>query len=165
MCGFANNYNPSLNEPTQNNLCNRIFTDTPATNELLETQFAYSEHLYITLPKSHPLASRTEGVHFKDIDGQSFLVSNNLGIWDNIVNKNLPKSKFFPQSLDNLYEIVNSSTIPSFSTNITLPLKNELDRISLLILDEDAKVDFYFVFFKKDKQKLKSLTQYISKSF
>lgn len=85
------------------------------------------------------------------------MVSNNLGIWDDIVSKFLPKSKFFPQSMDNLYEIINASTIPNFSTNITLPMRAELNRVSMPVLDDEATVKFYLVYKKQNKPKLKKL--------
>ena len=113
------------------------------------------------LLKSHFWAGIVGGVHFSEIDGQSFLVADNLGIWDNIVAKNLPKSKLFPQSMENLDEIINASTIPNFSTNVTLPLRADVDRISIPILDEDASVNFYIVYKKENKQKLKLLLNYI----
>lgn len=119
--------------------------------------------LYISIPKSHFLAEMKGGVHFSEIDGQSFLVANNLGIWDEIVSKFLPKSKFFPQSMDNLYEIINASSIPSFYTNISLPLRFELDRVNLPILDEEASVEFYLVYKKQSKQKLKNFLNVINK--
>ena len=138
-----------------------IFTYSQVDNDLLVSQLAFQENLYVTVPRTCFLAGVTNGVHFSEIDGQSFLVSNNLGIWDNIVSKNLPKSKFFLQDMGNLYNIVNASTIPNFSTNITLPLKAELDRISLPILDDEAKVTFYLVYRKQDKRNLNSLLKLI----
>lgn len=97
-----------------------------------------------------------DGVHFSEIDGQSFLVSNNLGIWDDIVAKNLPKSRLFPQEMDNLHEIISASSIPSFSINVSLETKNDIDRISIPILDQDASVTFYLVYKKQNKQKIKN---------
>ena len=133
-----------------------IFTSTNIENDLLVSKYVFTESLYISLPKNHFLAGLQQGVHFSEIDGQSFLVSENLGVWDKIVDKHLPKSKFFPQALDNLYEIVNASTIPSFATNITIPIWNERDRVNIPILDEDAKVDFYLVYKKEKADKLKA---------
>lgn len=133
----------TLIEKLKNGIYDCIFTDCEVKDDDLISQFAYTENLYITIPKAHFLAGLKRGVTFSEIDGQSFLVSNNLGIWDEIIAENLPKSKFFPQAMDNLYEIINASTIPNFSTNITIPLRTELERISLPILDRDATVNFY----------------------
>lgn len=153
----------TLIEKLKNGIYDCIFTDCEVKDDDLISQFAYTENLYITIPKAHFLAGRKRGVTFSEIDGQSFLVSNNLGIWDEIIAKNLPKSKFFPQAMDNLYEIINTSTIPNFSTNITIPLRTELERISLPILDRDATVNFYISYKKEDKNKLKKLIKMIER--
>ncbi len=133
---------------------NFIFTSELVDNDELASQFAYSENLYIAVPSGHVLAGMKEGVYFKDIDGQSFLVANNLGKWEEIIDRKLPKSKFFKQSLDDLYEIVNSSTIPCFSTNITIPLVPRNNRVNIPILDNEASMQFYVVYKKQDKAKL-----------
>ena len=141
-----------------------IFTTEQIESDEIASKYVFTEKLYTTIPKTHFLSKLTQGVHFKEIDGQSFLVADNLGLWDEIVAKNLPKSKFFPQSMENLYEIINASTIPNFSTNITLPLRSELDRVSLPILDEEASVTFYLAYKKQNKQKLKNLLNIINKN-
>lgn len=138
-----------------------VFTCKPYDDEKITSQFAYTEHLYVTLPKTHFLSGMKTGVHFSEIDGQSFLVSQNLGVWDAITAKHLPNSKFFPQSMDNLHEIINSSTLPHFSTNITIPTRNETDRVNLPILDDDAKVRFYLTYKKQDKNKLRKLLKLV----
>ena len=153
----------TLIEKLKNGIYDCIFTDCEVKDDDLISQFAYTENLYITIPKAHFLAGLKRGVTFSEIDGQSFLVSNNLEIWDEIIAKNLPKSKFFPQAMDNLYEIINASTIPNFSTNITIPLRTELERISLPILDRDATVNFYISYKKEDKNKLKKLIKMIER--
>lgn len=107
------------------------------------------------------LSKKSEGVWFKELDGQSFLVAENLEIWDDVIAKFLPKSKFFPQVMDNLYEIINASTIPNFSTNVTLPLRSEIDRVSLPILDSEASVDFYLICQNANKSKLKKLLGFV----
>ncbi len=141
----------------KNNNYDFIFTSNEVLDPTLESKFTFTENLYITIPKSHFLSGMKNGVHFKEIDGQSFLVAENLGIWDKIVAKNLPKSKFFPQAMENLYEIINASTIPNFSTNLTLPVRAEINRISLPILDDDATMNFYITYKKQDKQKFKNI--------
>lgn len=83
------------------------------------------------------------------------MVVNNLGNWDRTA------SKFLPQSMDNLSEIINSSTIPNFSTNVSRHLRTEFDRIHLLILDKEATVNFYLTYKKSNKPKLKKLINLI----
>lgn len=114
-------------------------------------KFAFKEELYISVPKNHFVSGMTSGVYFNEIDGQSFLVSNNLGIWENIVKENMPNSKFFPQSMENLNEIIKASTIPNFVTNISFFNHNENDRINIPILNESAKVSFYVVYKSSEK--------------
>lgn len=138
-----------------------IFLSRELEDESLQSKFAFTEKLYIAIPKTHFLAGMTNGIHFSEIDGQSFLVADNLGIWQTIVEKHLSKSKFFPQSFDNLNEIINSSTIPNFLTNITLSARREYDRLCIPILDDDASVSFYLVY-RKDREKLvRSLFRYL----
>ena len=71
--------------------------------------------------------------------------------------ENLPKSKMFPQSMDNLEELINSSTIPNFSTNTTPSMLSNIDRVSIPILDKDATVNFYIAYKTQNRQKLKNL--------
>ena len=56
--------------------------------------------------------------------------------------------------MENLNEIINSSTIPNFSTNITLSSYEKLGRVNIPILDDDAKVEFYLVYKKSHQNKL-----------
>ncbi len=141
-----------------------IFTSMPIENENIVSQFAFTEKLYISVPHSHFLSQLNGGVYFKDIDGQSFLVAESLGIWDDIIIKYLPKSKFFKQTMENLYVIINASTIPSFSTNITIPQRIEEGRINIPILDDDATIDFYLNYKKGHKQKIKNLLKLLGNS-
>ena len=144
----------ALIEKLNQDIYDFIFLSHKIEDENLTYKFAFKEELYISIPKSHFLASIKTGVHFSEIDGQSFLVSNNLGMWAKIVADNLPNSKIFPQSMENLNEIINSSTIPNFSTNITLSSYEKLGRVNIPILDDDAKVEFYLVYKKSHQNKL-----------
>ena len=105
----------------------------------------FEEKLYVSLTKEHFLAKKTNGLYFKDLDNQSFLVARDLGIWDKIVKSHLKNSRFLRQNMDDLYEIVSSSSIPSFVTNISLKFRDETNRVFIPILDEDAKKTFYAI--------------------
>lgn len=151
----------NLLDGLRNGLFDFIFITNPIESEELECDFAFEEMLYVSVPKEHFLAGMKEGVCFAEIDGQSFLVAENLGVWDNVTKKFLPKSRFFPQSMENLSEIVNASTIPTFSTNLTLSLRESMGRVNLPILDKEAKFDFYVVYLKQNKKKIKDFLKII----
>ena len=102
-----------------------------------------------------------DGIYFKDIDGQSFLMASEIGSWNEVVKKHLPNSKFFLENNDNLKELVNSSIIPSFVTNITMNNRLSNDRIYLPFLDEDAIMPFYIAYLKKNENKLKNFLKTI----
>ena len=155
--------NDELLSKLKNNLYDFVFLSEAVEDEELLCKFAFREELYVSLPKTHFLATINRPITFSEIDGQSFLVSSSLGLWDDIVKDKLPKSKFFPQSYDNLNEIVNASNIPSFATNITIETKNP-NRITLPISDEEAKVNFYFASKNKDKKKFKKVLNMINNS-
>mgnify|MGYP003571328633 CR=1 FL=1 len=149
----------SLLRDLQNGIYDIVFTTKQIENDNTISKFAFTEELYVAVPKHHFVAGMNNGVYFKDIDGQSFLVANELGIWENIVKDNMPRSKFFSQDFENLGEIVNSSTIPSFATNITIP-NQETDRVFIPILNSEAKVDFYISYKKENKNKVKDFMKF-----
>jgi len=138
-----------------------LFTNEGVKADGLLSSYVFTESLHVFLPKTHFVSGLTDGVKFSDIDGQSFLVANELGLWDKMIKKHLPNSKFFTQDFENLSEIINASTIPTFSTNVTIPLREDSDRVDIKILDDAASVDFYIIYRAKDKSKLLKLLQMI----
>lgn len=138
-----------------------IFISKSINDETVSSKYAFTENLHISIPKSNPLSEKQSGVYFSDIDGQPFLVANNLAIWDEIKAKNLPNSKFIKQSMNDLYNVVSASTIPSFSTNVTIPIRSDFDRVNIPILDEEASVTFYAVFLKQNKNKIRNFLNLI----
>ena len=143
--------------------CDFVFTSCEVKLHEVACKYLFEEKLFVNLPKNHFLSKKREGVSFSEIDGQPFLVANNLGIWEEQVLTKLTNSKFFPQEMNNLNEIVNASKLPTFSTNVTNASKSNLDRVSLPILDKDASVEFYICYLKSNKQKVEKLLKYLSK--
>lgn len=113
-----------------------------------------TERLSVSLPKTHFLSKISEGVYFKDIDGQSFLLGNSIGIWEDLVRRKMPNSRFYLQDMDALSEIVSSSNLPAFVTNASRNLDIE-NRVYIPLLDEDASIDFYLVTLRKDEKEIK----------
>lgn len=112
-----------------------------------------TEKLSVSLPKTHFLAGMKEGVHFKDIDGQSFLLSNSTGKWESVVREEMPNSRFYMQDGDALAEIVSASSLPAFVTNVSKNLDDD-NRVYIPILDEEASLTFYMATLKKEEKEI-----------
>ena len=97
------------------------------------------------------------GVYWKDIDGQSFLLFSYVGVWNSILEKNLFKAHYIKNADKNdLEELTAYSSIPAFVTDISSKFKSTDNRINIPILDEDAKLNFYIVY-KKNNYKVQEL--------
>lgn len=140
-----------------NNSYDLIFINNEITIDGIICQKVMTEKLYISVPSTHFLAHMKNGVHWNDIDGQSFLLYTNIGIWENLLKKNFKKSRFLRSSDSNeLKEIVEYSSIPSFLTDVSIKQNGVDGRINIPILDDDAKIDFY-VICKQSNKKLLNL--------
>ena len=123
-------------------------------NKLVSRKFI-DEQLYVYLPINHFLSKKKEGVTFDEIDGQSFLLGKEIGIWENIVKDNLPNSKFYFQEMDYLTDVVSSSSLPSFITNVTYNIKTSNNRIAIPIVDKQAKITFYMIVLKDEEEAIR----------
>lgn len=110
------------------------------------------EKLYVCLPKEHFL-SKKESVTFKELDGQSFLLANDLGVWDDVVKRKLSNSKFFKLDKENVSEVAKYSSIPNFLTNITAKFDNLEDKVKIPIIDDESTLSFY-VIYRTNKKKV-----------
>lgn len=120
-------------------------------------QHIMTEKLYLSIPKTHFLAGLKDGVSWKDIDGQSFLLFSYIGFWKKILSENLFKSRYIENTnMDDLNELNKYSSIPSFATNMSLTFFQYNNRIQIPILDANAALDFYLVY-KKGNQTIKDL--------
>lgn len=129
----------------------------------IHSQFFCAENLFLYVPKEHPI-SRFSSVSAKQMDGTNFLMAENIGLWMELVQQNMPNSKFLLQdSVDALSQIVIYSSIPSFATNITLALshKNEF-RTAIPFSDDAFHVRFYLSFCKDKKELLNHILSILS---
>ncbi len=134
------------------------FINSKIEKEGLICRKIMTERLYAVLPEGHFLFGK-ETVSFKELDGQSFLLGNELGIWDDVVKRKLPNSRFLKIDQQSLGEISLHSSIPSFVTNITAGLKPLEGKIRIPIVDEDAEVSFYVLYKEKNKKLFESLEE------
>ena len=135
-----------------------IFINKKIENNELICKKIMTEHLYISIPPTHFLSGMKNGVTFKDIDGQSFLLFSYIGIWKDILNKNLHRSRFIENTnMDDLKELNEYSSIPSFVTDISKTKNFKTNRITIPILDDDAYLNFYAIYKKSKSEIIKFL--------
>ena len=105
-----------------------------------------AENLRLSVLPAHPAAAM-DSVSFSDINNGSFLVYKNLGIWENIVRKYMPNARFIIQNgVDEYQEVVNASSLPTFDSDWGVKIYGQnMNRISIPIRDDAAKMTFYVV--------------------
>lgn len=134
-----------------------IFINKEIKNDGFVCRKIFQEHLYISIPPTHFLSGMKNGVYWKDIDGQSFLLFSYVGVWNSILEKNLFKAHYIKNADKNdLEELTAYSSISAFVTEISSKFKSTANRINIPILDEDAKLNFYIVY-KKNNYKVQEL--------
>ena len=103
-----------------------------------------SERLFFSLPVDHPLAGR-ESLSFSDMDGETFLVFSDIGVWDAVHRQSMPRSRFLLQDdHDALREIVRTSSLPAFVTDLSLRLRGaDESRVNIPIADEAAAMRYW----------------------
>lgn len=116
------------------------------------------EQLYVTLPSDHVLASR-ETLTFADLEGMSILAHGRSGFWIDRCRQNLKNTKLLIQdSIDMLHELLDSSSLPAFSSDRAADYGYEApDRVTLPITDEAAHVTYYLACLDSEKGKYSSV--------
>lgn len=115
-----------------------------------------TEQLFVSVPYKHPY-TKFETLTYEKLNGTTFVMADDIGIWKRIVEEKMPDSTYLLQdSIDALSQIVISSTIPSFASNITLKYghKNE-SRVYIPI--EYAECTFYIHCLKEKKEMYQEL--------
>lgn len=122
------------------------------------------EHLYFSLPLSHPLVSKNR-LYFKDLDGETMLLRSKLGYWHNIHYKTMPHTRFLVQDEQFAFdELVKFSELPSFSSDLAIKhVGNPHNRVIIPIADKEANVTYYCLYKKKNQQMLEKLIHLIIK--
>lgn len=113
-----------------------------------------SEKLFFSLPKNHPLANKT-ALSFAEMDGETFLVFSDVGVWDALHRRAMPHSRFLLQE-DHaaLQEIVRTSSLPAFVTDLSLRMRSvDESRVNIPIDDESATMHFWCCCRKEDEKR------------
>jgi hypothetical protein len=109
------------------------------------------EELNIVVTKEHALAQQ-QTVGFSEINGYNFLLMNQIGFWNDLVQEKLPASKFLVQSSRfEFEELANNSTLPRFATNLSKDRETlQTERVIIPLSDPEAHVTYYLVSFNPD---------------
>lgn len=120
------------------------------------------EDLFLSIPPTHRLHDKKE-VCFNDMIGETMVLYSNIGFWHNMHIKTMPDTQFIYQDERNAFlEIVKSSTLPSFTTNLSIKREGKTDnRVIIPFSDDLAHVTFFFAILKKNKNKYKELIKSI----
>lgn len=139
-----------------------ILSDQELYSDQVESLYLAHEYLYVNLDAMTTTTDKSE-TSFNNLAGQSFLVLSDIGVWQEIIEKNIPRAKFLYQQNDDSFEEINRyANFPVFTTNLTNKLRSEeIDnfdrRIALKITDEVATVPIYANYLIEDKQRLAPL--------
>lgn len=138
----------------------------------IESRFIGVEHLSVNLNQFMYQASQSS-LTFSDLNGLSFLVLSDIGIWKKIVQENIQDTKFLYQQQEETFsEISKYSDFPYFSTNISKlnPQFDQRDttdnnRVSIPIQDRAAKMEIYANYLKSQKKTVTPLLEVIGKNW
>ena len=116
-----------------------------------------SEHLYISVPKTHRLADR-KYVKYEDFDGERFLLFEHIGFWKEICHSKMKGANFLVQnSMESLEELINATDFPCFTTDAFIhPAPSDTNRIVIPIEEPEAYATFYIVCQNSYKKKYAS---------
>ena len=118
----------------------------------------FMEQLYLSVPLTHPYATRKE-IKLAELANLTMLLRSDLGIWQPLVNQ-LTQTKFIVQKdWAAFVDLVNASELPTFSTNITQQNTVNSQRIQIPISDKEATKTFYISVLKKNKAILQELVK------
>ena len=139
-----------LNEKLLDGTYQLIVTGEPPDSPETHSQFWRKERLYFSLPPRHPKA-KAKSLSYSDLDGETMVMFRDIGCWS-FVQDYMPHSHFIIQeNLLELREIVDSSTLPSFFTDLCEQYFGmQQSRVMIPIDDEKSVASFYCVCLKSN---------------
>lgn len=144
-----------------------IFTDKEYNTDEIESMYIGIEYIGVGIDKFHPLAQH-KNVSFKQLAGLIFLVVQDTGPWEKIIEEQIPAAKFlYQQDLSSMRELSQYSNFPFFYSNLTEKTPATFERFSngnhtkLPIIDKNNKIEFYGTYLKKDRQLIQPFLKHL----
>ena len=109
----------------------------------------FTEHLSVCIPEDHTLCEM-DSLTFHDLNGYNCLLRDQLGFWTNLCKEKMPASRFLIQTDEaEFHELVRSSTLFCFSTNIAAYPEDILTGRKIIpITDDTANVTYHLIWKK-----------------
>ena len=129
-----------------------------------------TESLYFSLIPAHPaVLFKDQGLTFSQMNGETFVMVSEIGVWHDLTMNMMPDSKFVLQdSLEALSAVVNASTLPAFASDLTIRLfrSNENSgRIFIPITDPEAVLHYHCAILKKNIGKYARWISYLKENY
>lgn len=138
-----------------------IISNQEIHSQTLESLYLGREKLAF-LVDTLTISSDKKSSTFAEMDGVSFILLENIGIWSDIIQKKMPHSKFlYQRDREAFHEILDHTNFPHFGTNLSIDVKTlATQRRQLLpIQDPEANLDFYIVYRIEERDKIISLAK------
>ncbi len=145
-----------------------IFSDQEILDTTIESQYLGQEQLQINLDQFTTFASQST-VSFQDLGGMSFVVMRAIGPWSDMIKQDIPNAQFMYQDDRAAFiEIIKHSSLPFFTSNLSQKdaffnelSPHQLDRITVPISDEQAKMPIYANYLTHNKRQIASILETI----
>lgn len=126
-----------------NSECDLAITARPMPLPNMRSVLFMTEDLSISAPPDHPIVQRPS-VAFDDVDGETFLVLEQVGFWNDIVRQCLPNSLFIPQKDSVVFtQLLQSSNLLGFSSDVEENTRMIGERAAVPLTDAEAHVTYY----------------------
>ena len=134
-----------------------ILTELPVERPEILCRKYNEERLCVALPPEHPLSGRAS-IRLAELGEESVLSYKDFGVWQRLVDKN-PRLHYLVQSdRSTLAELVRASSIPCFSSNLTVfRFRDTVNRVRIPLSDEEAAVTFYLCARESDSELFRQL--------
>lgn len=145
-----------------------IFSDQEILDTTIESQYLGQEQLQINLDQFTTFASQST-VSFQDLGGMSFVVMRAIGPWSDMIKQDIPNAQFMYQDDRAAFiEIIKHSSLPFFTSNLSQKdaffnelSPHQLDRITVPISDEQAKMPIYANYLTHNKRQIAPILETI----
>ncbi|WP_367294391.1 LysR family transcriptional regulator [Latilactobacillus sakei] len=145
-----------------------VFSDQEILDTTIESQYLGQEQLQINLDQFTTFASQST-VSFQDLGGMSFVVMRAIGPWSDMIKQDIPNAQFMYQDDRAAFiEIIKHSSLPFFTSNLSQKdaffnelSPHQLDRITVPISDEQAKMPIYANYLTHNKRQIAPILETI----